>query len=98
MAIGVAAELFSNHIHVPEQVAVIGYDSTEEGKNLKCKLTSADIPARECGRYCAKYIHASFEKEPIPEFESESVIFQGTSCGCERKMQPEKYFDEKENF
>lgn len=32
MAIGVAAELFSNHIHVPEQVAVIGYDSTEEGK------------------------------------------------------------------
>lgn len=98
MAIGVAAELFSNHIHVPEQVAVIGYDSTEEGKNLKCKLTSADIPARECGRYCAKYIHASFEKEPIPEFESESVIFQGTSCGCEGKMQPEKYFDEKENF
>lgn len=99
MAIGVAAELFSNHIQVPEQVAVIGYDSTAEGKNLKCKLTSADIPARECGRYCAQYIHASFEKEPIPEFESESVIFHGASCGCvEEPKTEEERFDEKENF
>ena len=99
MAIGVAAELFNNHIQVPEQVAVIGYDSTDEGKNLKCKLTSADIPARECGRYCAQYIRASLEGEDIPEFESESMIFQGESCGCiENIKTEEERFDEKENF
>ena len=99
MAIGVAAELFNNHIQVSEQVAVIGYDSTDEGKNLKCKLTSADIPARECGRYCAQYIRASLEGEDIPEFESESMIFQGESCGCiENIKTEEERFDEKENF
>lgn len=100
MAIGAAAELFSNHIQVPEQVAVIGYDSTNEGKNIKKPLTSADIPFKECGTYCVKYIKAKLDgNEDIPEFESESPLFIGESCGCHPKYhQEEETFHESRNI
>ncbi len=94
MAIGVAAELFANHINVPEQVAVIGYDSTVEGKNLKKPVTSADIPYKQCGEYCVRYLKSVFDGETdISEFDSESPIFIGESCGCHSD-----YISEEETF
>lgn len=100
MAIGVAAELFSNHIQVPEQVAVIGYDSNNEGKNIKKPLTSADIPFKQCGAYCVRYLKAVFDGEDdIPEFESESPLFIGESCGCHLEhKQDEETFHESRNI
>ncbi len=99
MAIGVAAELFTNHIQVPEQVAVIGYDSTAEGKNIKKPLTSADTPYKQCGEYCVKYLKAVFDGTDIPEFESVSPLFIGESCGCRSTYKhEEETFHESRNI
>ena len=100
MAIGVAAELFSHQIRVPEQIAVIGYDSTDEGKGLRCPLTSAEIPSKECGAYCVRYIDARLAGDEAPEFQGESSLFIGGSCGCKvtKEMVKHEVPDEKREF
>ncbi len=86
MAIGVAAELFDNGIRIPEDVAVVGYDSSDEGKGLTRPLTSADIPSKACGTYAVQYLNAIFTGADIPEFKSESPICLGESCGCKKQL------------
>lgn len=82
MAIGVAEALEKNGIHVPEDIAVIGYDSIEEGRKSPKPITSAPIPARECGKHVANCITAMFEGLDLSEFKTEVEMFIGSSCGC----------------
>lgn len=82
MAIGVSAALAKYGIRIPEDIAIIGYDSIEDGRTSPVPLTSADIPARECGDYAAQWIDASVCGRPIPEFSVDAPIFIGGSCGC----------------
>lgn len=58
MAIGIASLLSANGIRIPEDIAVVGYDSTEDGRKSPVPLTSAVIPAYECGEYTAELIDA----------------------------------------
>lgn len=87
MAIGAAARLTENGIRVPEDVAVTGYDSLEAGKDSPSPLTSADIPAGDCGEYCAHLIHSKIMGEPCKEFVSKAPLFIGGSCGCVREVE-----------
>ncbi|MBQ9983039.1 MAG: EAL domain-containing protein [Lachnospiraceae bacterium] len=82
MAIGVAKALEANGFHIPENVAVIGYDSTEEGKMSPIPITSTPIPAKACGKHTAICVNAIFEGRPMPEFEAEVDLFIGSTCGC----------------
>lgn len=92
MALGAAARLVEKGISIPDQIAVIGYDSIEDGRTSPVPLTSAEIPADECGAYCLKWLHAAMENEPEPEFESKAPLFLGGSCGCtyHAEMVPKK--------
>ncbi len=82
MAIGVAKALEHNGIQIPEEVAVIGYDSTEEGKTSPKPITSAPIPAKECGVHAAISLKALFDGEEMPAFKADVELFIGSSCGC----------------
>lgn len=90
MAIGVISSLMEHGIRVPEDVAVIGYDSIEEGRNNRVSITSADIPAKRCGEYCANWIDAQLNDRSLPsydEFFSEaSGLIIGSSCGCPKQI------------
>lgn len=83
MAIGAAEQLEKYGYRIPQDIAVIGYDSIEEGLQSPTPLTSADIPAKECGMYSARWIHASLNGEKLDEFRSDGDILIGGSCGCE---------------
>lgn len=85
MAIGVSAAFAKYGIHIPEDIAIIGYDSIEDGRMSPVPLTSADIPAKECGDYAARFIDASLKGESIPEFIVDAPLFIGGSCGCSYK-------------
>ncbi len=83
MAIGVCSALTRHGIRVPEDIAVIGYDSMDEGQRSPVPITSAIIPAKECGTYCANWLDASINGKPLPEFHITTPLFIGKSCGCE---------------
>lgn len=83
MAIGIASLLSANGIRIPEDIAVVGYDSTEDGRKSPVPLTSAVIPAYECGEYTAELIDAIINGDPEPEFNVCAKPFISRSCGCE---------------
>lgn len=82
MAIGVAEALTLHDIRVPEEVAVVGYDSVPEGRTSPQPVTSMELPAKPFGGYAAEYLQALLEDRELPEFTYEQPIFIGGSCGC----------------
>lgn len=82
MAIGLAGELVKAGIRVPEDIAITGYDVLPEGRTSPEPVTSAPIPAEECGAYSVKCLDAEFTGEKIPEFHANVELFVGSSCGC----------------
>ncbi|MBO4579502.1 MAG: EAL domain-containing protein [Clostridiales bacterium] len=82
MAIGLAKELSSRGVKVPDDIAVIGYDSNEEGQHAPVPLTSAPVPMEQFGRYSADSVFEILSgREPKP-FKAEVDLFIGGSCGC----------------
>ena len=61
----------------------MGYDSIEDGRNSPVPITSADIPAEDCGHYCMDYVDAKLSGRDVPEFHTNVDLYIGGSCGCE---------------
>ncbi len=96
MAIGVCEALTERGYHIPDDVAVVGFDSTEEGRTSPVPLTSAVVAARQCGIYAADYILAKMEGREIEEFKGKAELVTGPSCGChDGVLQPLPYTREK---
>ncbi len=82
MAIGVAARLSENGYRIPEDIAIVGYDSCPEGISSPVPLTSANVPAHELGVQCFYALHAEITKEKTEEHILTPEILIGGSCGC----------------
>ncbi len=82
MAIGVGQALTRNGIRVPEDVAVVGFDSVDEGKMSPAPITSIPLPAMQLGEYAANSLAAIFDGKEMHAFNCEMDLFVGSSCGC----------------
>lgn len=82
MAIGLCEALEKRGIHVPEDIAVVGYDSSEEGQNSPKPVTSAIVDAKGCGEYAAQMINAELEERNLAAVNISAKLFIGESCGC----------------
>ena len=82
MAIGLCQALEERGISVPDEIAVISYDSTFEGRSSPKPVTSAVIPAKELGSYAAGYMADKLEGRETQPFYAAPQIFIGESCGC----------------
>lgn len=83
MAMGVAAKLTAHGYRIPEDVALIGFDMTDEGRACPKSITSAEKPSAPCGEYTARWVKAQLDGTHIGEFKSSSPEFFGSSCGCD---------------
>ena len=83
MAIGVCAELESKGFSIPKDIAVAGFDSTDEGRLSPLSITSADMPYEEIGKYASRYISAKLRGEDVPCYEAKPEFMEGETCGCE---------------
>lgn len=84
MAIGLATVLTENGYKIPEYISIAGYDSNEEGRNAPTPLTSADIPAAQCGRVTFYKLHSTITGEAMPELDLHANLLIGGSCGCKK--------------
>ena len=92
MAIGVANVLTRKGIRIPEDVAVIGYDTNDEGQHAPVPLTSAPVPMKQFGQYAAGAVMKLLSGiEPQP-FTADVDLFIGGSCGCERDSAKPYYY------
>ena len=90
MAIGLAKALEENGVRVPEDIAIAGYDSTEEGRYSPKPVTSIKIPAKSMGAYAVEKLFNDLEGRETAPFEDYGEFFCGRTCGCgEDKVQYE---------
>ena len=89
MALGLCKAFEKKGVRVPEDIAVCGYDSTEEGQTAPRSLTSAMVPADDVGVYAAEYVHAKLCRQEVPKFTTRTRVLIGESCGCRHTSMPE---------
>ena len=90
MAIGLAKAFEENGYRVPEDIAIAGYDSTEEGRYSPKPVTSVKIPAKAMGAYAVDMLFNDMEGKETGPFEDFGEFFCGRTCGCgEDKVQYE---------
>ncbi len=82
MAIGVCKSFEKKGIRVPEDILVVGCDSTEEGRTSPKILTSYDAPAYELGSYAVDALRDIKAGKRPSEFTGEAEIIYGETCGC----------------
>ena len=88
MAIGLCRAFEERGIKVPEDIAVIGYDSTFEGQTSPCSITSALIPAEEFGEYTFRFLSDKINGKVPESFRLRSKLLIGESCGCNNGTMP----------
>ena len=82
MAIGMC-DYFDNHgIKIPDDIAVVGFDSIEDGRSAKVPITSAPLPSKHNGIQAVKKIMAMMDgRDYVPQPPEPEIIY-GNSCGC----------------
>jgi EAL domain-containing protein (putative c-di-GMP-specific phosphodiesterase class I)/DNA-binding LacI/PurR family transcriptional regulator len=89
MAIGLC-KIFAEHgIRVPEDIAVVGYDSTYDGRTSPCSLTSSLIPAYEFGEYTFSFLMDRMNGKTPDSFKLKPKMLLGESCGCHNETMPQ---------
>ena len=83
MAIGLINAFEKRGIKVPEEIAVTGYGTSEEGQTSPKPLTSTYIPSEYYGRYSVECVLAMLRGEDMPDKKTPTKLFIGSSCGCE---------------
>ena len=83
MALGAIAALSERGIHVPQQVAVVGFDDFESDLAISPPLTTVRQPLYEVGWNSAKILLDKINSRKVPQvsiFKTELVLRE--SCGC----------------
>ena len=88
MAIGLGKAFAARGIKIPDDVAVVSYDSTDEGQTSPSTITSALIPSYEFGIYAAEYIFNSINGSETEPFTIDPPLLIGESCGCTETNMP----------
>ncbi len=83
MAVGICDALRKHHLHVPEDIAVTGYDAQESGLLSKPTLTSMKHNPRALGQYAMTRLMEAIEQTPPSDpIDTTSLFLQSESCGC----------------
>ncbi len=86
MAIGLVSRLIKLGIRVPDDVLVIGFDSSDEGAINLTTIASYEPASREMGANAVDYLRSMMEPEAelLPYVRDVSAQFHaGASCGCQ---------------
>ena len=86
MALGLINKLIKRGIKVPEDILVIGFDSSDEGAFNPVTLSSFDPNDVDMGIRAVDYIRSVIEPDKPVEKKNSKTIGQfhpGASCGCE---------------
>ena len=82
MAIGVAIGMDRGGMRIPEDIAVVGYGTSEEGWSSPKPITSTYIPGAYYGSYAVEALMQLMEGKKPEEPQPRTKLFIGESCGC----------------
>lgn len=85
MAVGLAGILEKNGIRIPEDMAIVGFDSVEAGQKAPQPITSIPLSSYSYGDYAMECMLCLLKGQEFPVFAVEEPMFVGSSCGCSQK-------------
>ena len=89
MALGLIDKLTKNGVKIPDDLIVIGFDSTDEGASGKVSLSSYDANDACSAANAVDYIRRIIEPEaeilPYEEAAPSQMFHPAKSCGCEQE-------------
>lgn len=93
MALGALEVLRERGLHVPEDIALTGFDDTEEGRQALPPLTSVAQPVHEMGRLAGEMLLGKLNGRDVPDamVVKPSMIVR-PSCGCREQSLMKAYF------
>ena len=97
MAIGLCKAFTERGIRIPEDIAVVGFDSTFEGQTSPHPITSGLIPAEEFGEYAFNFLMDRINGKMPESFKLKPQMLIGESCGCHCESMP-KYEIKRANW
>lgn len=88
MAIGIVNELIKHGIRVPEDIAVTGFDATNEAATCISSITSFDPPIEQTGAdaVCELTLLMTGIK-PEPCRNETGILVKAKSCGCDNNIE-----------
>lgn len=89
MAIRLSNALIAAGIRVPEDIAVTGYDASEEGQRAVPSITSYSRPNFQLGAEAVRRLFRIITGKICRKVPNENGLFRvGRSCGCHDEPQP----------
>ena len=82
MALGFAKGITSNGYRIPEDIAIAGFDSNEEGKHAPVPLTSVPMSSVQLGHNAMLMADALIKGEEPRKVSMPPEMFIGGTCGC----------------
>ena len=82
MALGFAKTMTANGYSIPEDIAVVGCDSNDEGKHAPIPLTSIPIASEELGKNSALMADSLITGREEKKISFTPDLFIGGTCGC----------------
>lgn len=93
MALNLMLLLIKRGYHVPDDIAVIGFDTLEFGQNFNPTLTSVTFPIKKLGDTAVENLLKLINGETVP-FTTyvKAELSVGGSCGCQNHTKKEPIF------
>ena len=82
MALGFAKVMTAAGYSIPEDIAIVGCDSNNEGRHSPIPMTSVPIASEELGRNTAHMADSFITGKEYKEIHSVPELFIGGTCGC----------------
>ncbi|MDE6621490.1 MAG: GGDEF domain-containing protein [Lachnospiraceae bacterium] len=86
MAMSLMEALYNRGLRIPQDIAVVGFDNLEIGRNVTPALSTVAFPIYEMGQTAMNLLLDTFKGKALPE---RTVItaepLYRTSCGCAKK-------------
>lgn len=92
MAIGLADELTKRGLNIPDDIAVAGYGTTQEGQSCPKSLTSTYIPAQYYGSFAVECVERMMKGETVRSPYYSPELFLGESTGDKTVTEPFNHF------
>lgn len=82
MALGFAKVITANGYKIPDDIVVVGCDSTEEGRHSPIPLTSISFSPAELGKNTLLMADSLINGTEFHKLSSDPELFIGGTCGC----------------
>ena len=97
MAIGVLEELRKQNVHIPDDVAIVGFDDIDDAKTTLPMLSTIRQPLDEIGKKAVEMVAREIKGKPAEKlivFPTQLILRQTCGCGFETKTLFRNYHTE----